>query len=150
MADRRRTWAPTLLILATLAPGCAPAGPPAIHAGMTCAACGMTVEDLRFACTRRDVSDRRHPWHVYDSIECLAREAEPGTAIRDVHAADYDQARLHRADSLWVVKGSFPSPMGGGLAAFLDRDAARAVADQTHGLVMPFDSLLSGAAGTAR
>jgi nitrous oxide reductase accessory protein NosL len=148
MRDRLAAGALVLLV-ATLA-GCAPQGPPAIRIGMTCAACGMTVEDLRFACTRRDPATRGTGWRVYDSIECLAREWQPGLALRDVHAADYDQKHLHRADSLWVVKGSFPSPMGGGLAAFLDRDAARVVAGETHGEVMPFDSLLSRAGGDRR
>ncbi len=129
--------------------GCAPAGPPAIVTGTECAACGMPIEDLRFACTRRDIAERKPVWRAYDSIECLARDWHRGATPRDAYAADYDQARLHRADSLWVVKGSFPSPMGGGLASFLDRGAAQGIADQTHGIVMPFDSLLSGA-GSAR
>lgn len=146
MRESRRL-ACVVLSVAALVGACAPAGPPPIRTGAECAACGMPIEDLRFACTRRDPGARKSPWRVYDSIECLAREWKPGNAVRDAYAADYDQARLHRADSLWVVKGSFPSPMGGGLAAFLDRDAARAVADQTRGVVMPFDSLRSGAGG---
>ena len=144
---RSRTGAILVLVVATMA-GCAPAGPPAIVTGTECVRCGMSIADLRFACARRDVAARKVAWRVYDSIECLAGDWDRAATLRDVHAADYDQARLHRGDSLWVVHGSFPSPMGGGLAAFLDRDAAQGVADQTRGVVMTLDSLLAGNGGT--
>lgn len=94
---------------------------------MECASCGMEVRDLRFACERR--TDRG--WRRYDAIECLLRD---GT-IAEAWLTDYDQTALHAADSVWIVKGSFPSPMGGGLAAFLSRDAAERVAAQTSGHV---------------
>jgi nitrous oxide reductase accessory protein NosL len=117
---------PTLLAGA----GCAPAGPPPIAAGAPCGFCGMGIEDRRFAC-ERPVGGR---WRPYDSIECLLRDAAraPGGAA---FLADYDQAALHAAESLWVVRGDFPSPMGGGLAAFLDRAAADRVAAATRGRV---------------
>ena len=138
----------TILVLgAALMAGCAPAGPPVIAAGTECATCGMPIEDARFACARRDLAARKVVWRVYDSLECLARDWEPRATPRDAYGADYDQARLHRADSLWVVRGSFPSPMGGGLASFLDRAAAQGIADQTRGVVMPFDSLVQAGGG---
>ena len=132
-----------VVLAAALVASCAPAGPPVIAAGTECATCGMPIDDRRFACARRDPAARRKAWRVYDSIECLARDGKIGATPHDVYASDYDQARLHRGDSLWVVHGSFPSPMGGGLAAFLDRGAARAVADQTRGVVTTLDSLLA-------
>ena len=132
-----------LLLAAAMTAGCAPAGPPTIATGTECSRCGMPIEDLRFACARRDPAARRMAWRMYDSIECLAGDWDRRATLRDVHAADYDQARLHRGDSLWVVHGSFPSPMGGGLAAFLDRGAAQGVAEQTRGVVMTLDSLLA-------
>jgi nitrous oxide reductase accessory protein NosL len=144
-----RAWAALLGLAALVTAGCAPAGPPAIAKGSECIACGMAIEDLRFACARRDLAERRTTWRTYDSIECLARDWDRNATLRDAYAADYDQARLHRGDSLWVVHGSFPSPMGGGLATFLDRAAAQGVADQTRGVVMTFDSLLA-TAGSAR
>jgi nitrous oxide reductase accessory protein NosL len=118
------------LLLAFLL-GCArPAGPPPIAVGTPCALCGMEVEDLRFGCERSDGK----AWRVYDAIECLLRElhAAPETTV---WLADYDSQTLHRADSLWVVKGDFASPMGGGFAAFLDRAAADRVAGETRGRV---------------
>ncbi len=116
-----------LTALAALGIGCArDPGPPPIALGSSCAACGMSIGDLRFACERQ-VGES---WHVYDSIECLVRE-EGGPAF----LADYDTRTLHTADSMWVVHGSFPSPMGGGLAAFMARASADDVAARTDGRV---------------
>lgn len=117
--------------------GCAPAsGPPPIARGASCDACGMTIADLAFACERRVEG----AWRVYDSIECLLRE--PGA---DAYLADYDTRTLHDVDSMWVVRGSFPSPMGGGYAAFLERASADDVAARTSGRVARLASFAEGA-----
>jgi nitrous oxide reductase accessory protein NosL len=127
------------LVLATLlASGCArTAGPPPIRAGATCAGCGMPVTDLRFACEREDARG----YLVFDAIECLLRQSGEGA----VYLTDYDSKSLHVTDSIWVVKGTFPSPMGGGLAAFVDRAAAEAVAQQTSGRVGRLRAFAAGA-----
>lgn len=144
--ERIRRWG-ALLLVASLAPGagCAvPPGPPAIRLGTACAGCGMEVHDLRFACERR----RAGAWRVYDAIECLIRDAGSDTTAApgggSVWLADYDRQTLHRADSLWVVRGSFPSPMGGGFAAFLARAAADSVAVVTQGRVERLATWLIG------
>ena len=139
----------TLALLSLLAAGCAARqGPPAIRVGGLCAGCGMEVHDLRFAC-ERPVADR---WRVYDAIECLIRDAAADTgaandAARAAWLADYDRQTLHPADSLWVVRGSFPSPMGGGFAAFLSRSAADSIAATTQGRVARLATWLSAPTG---
>jgi hypothetical protein len=131
--DPVHAWGALALAWLATFPGCAaPAGPPPIRAGMTCDACGMTVADLRFACERR--TDRG--WRRYDSIECLLREAG-STPAASAYLTDYDSRTLHAAESSWVVRGSFPSPMGGGFAAFYKRAAAESVAARTNGRVGP-------------
>lgn len=121
---------------------CAPAGPPPIRAGMECATCAMAIQDLRFACERRVDGS----WRRYDAIECLIRDrATPEGAW----LTDYDAVTLHAADSMWVVRGSFPSPMGGGFAAFLSAEDARRVADQTRGRVDRLAAFLGDAGGAA-
>jgi len=116
-----------VFVLLIVLAGCA-SGPPRIAKGTPCARCGMAVAELRFACESR----REGAWRTFDSIECLIadrKEAEPAWLT------DYDTRTLHAADSMWVVHGSFPSPMGGGYAAFLDPAAARDIAARTHGSV---------------
>ncbi|MBI5838171.1 MAG: nitrous oxide reductase accessory protein NosL [Candidatus Eisenbacteria bacterium] len=134
--------------------GSRPAGPRPIARGTPCAACGMEIQDLRLACERIQDGEVR----CYDAIECLVREerqlaAAPGSgrapgAIRH-YLPDYDQSALHAADSMWVVQGHFPTPMGGGLAAFLDRRAAEDLAAQTGGRVQAWPQFLAAAPGGA-
>ena len=120
-----------LLLFALPALGCArQAGPPPISLGTPCSACGMDVADLRFACERK----AGKAYRVYDSIECLLQDlgSHPRGAV---YLSDYDQRTLHPAESLWILKGRFPTPMDGGLAAFLSRAAAEDVSSTTHGRV---------------
>ena len=100
----------------------------------------MEIHDARFACERR-LAGR---WRVYDSIECLLRDTgeSPGGAA---WLADYDGRSLHAADSMWIAQGEFPSPMGGGYAAFLDSAAAGDVAGASSGSVARLAELLAAA-----
>lgn len=127
-----------LLPLALLA-GCAPRSPH-VAFGTPCTACSMTIGDARFACVRHD-GDR---WKSYDSIECLLRDG--GVTGAAAWLADYDTRRLVPADSLWVVHGDFPTPMGGGWAAFARKQAADDVAQETHGTVARFGDVVAEAA----
>jgi len=105
---------------------CSARGPKPIALGAECAACGMSIGDLRFGCERESGG-----WLQYDSIECLLADRKTGP----VWLADYDSQALAPPESLWIVKGDFPSPMGGGLAAFRSRVAADRVAAETRGTV---------------
>lgn len=129
MARDRLHRATLALLVAFGLAGCARSGPPAIHAGTTCEGCGMSIADLGFACERKAA----RAWLRYDSIECLLQDADAGAGR--AYLADYDTHALHDADSMWVVRGSFPSPMGGGYAAFLTRRAADEIAARTEGRV---------------
>jgi hypothetical protein len=125
--------------LATLAAfsGCAGSGPPRIPLHGRCVSCGMGIEDLRFAC-ERPVNSK---WRAYDAVECLIHDTAklPGGPA---WLSDYDTRALHAADSMWVVKGEFPTPMSGGFAAFARRSAADSVAALTHGQVGRFATWL--------
>lgn len=126
------------LALASVLAGCGrQAGPPPIAPGAACAACGMTIEDVRFAAELRSGG----AWKAYDDIGCLLRAARADRAA-PVWLTDYDTRTLHAADSVWVVKGSLPTPMGSGCVAFVDRAAANEVARQAGGRVMRYAELL--------
>lgn len=135
-------------LLVMLAAGCAPSGRAAVPAtvlGETCASCGMEVRDPRYmAAIIR--SGRVRP---FDSIECAMRGAGAAAPRNDrvVYLADYATGGFHRADSLWVVRAKIPSPMGAGLAAFLDRAEAERIAAAREGTVSPASALLAGAGG---
>ncbi len=134
--------------------GCArSAGPPAIAVGTPCAVCGMEVRTLRFACERREAGH----WRVYDSIECLIRDAGASPMAvaaaprsRTIWLSDYDLQTPHAADSMWVVRGEFASPMGGGFAAFLDLTAADSIAAETRGRVDRLAAFMAAPVGPGR
>ena len=122
-----------LLFLPVIAAaGCGPRGdgPVPIHAGTPCARCGMEIRSLKFACERVEAGRAR----CYDALECL-RAGERANPAGRAYVPDYDSERLLPLDSVWVAHGRFPTPMGGGFAAFATRDAAEQVARQTQGEV---------------
>lgn len=121
------------LFAAVLAAGCAAGDRPRIALGTPCVACSMEIADLRFASARRVAGN----WRAYDAIECLIRDTGE-TPGEPPWLPDYDSRTLYPADSMWVVKGEFPSPMSGGFAAFSNRAGADQVAAETHGAVDRF------------
>jgi nitrous oxide reductase accessory protein NosL len=128
-----------VLALAVAGAGCAGRGdgPPPIAKGSSCARCGMGIEDLKFAATR----EVEAKWKAYDSIECLIADRanlEGGAAW----LTDYETKKLLPESAAWVLHGDFPSPMGGGLAAFADRAAAESLAVATHGTVARLADLM--------
>jgi len=135
---RDHRLAPVLLLALALT-GCTRAdAPPAIARGAVCASCDMQVGDPRWACERR-VNGK---WRVYDSIECLIADQD---GSGPAWLTDWDQRALHPADSLWIVHGDLPGPMGGGYAAFRDRASAEEVAAARHGQVIRFADAVSAA-----
>ncbi len=114
-----------------LVAGCARRGngPVPIRIGQTCVHCGMDVRNVRFACE----VVRGGKVKVYDSLECMRAAGAP--ADSHIYVTDYDHGVLIPLAESYIVRGQFPSPMSGGLAAFGARLAAEDVATQTHGHV---------------
>ena len=127
------------LVVSIFAGACGPsrdAGPPPIEAGTPCAACGMGIADARFAATR-EVEGR---WRAYDAIECLLAD-RARLAGGPAWLSDYATKTVRPASELWVLRGDFPSPMGGGLAAFARRAEAESLAFATDGVVGRLDDV---------
>ena len=86
------------------------------------------------------------PEGAYDgTIRCEGTTALHDAATTLVQSVGAYGKTLHAADSMWVVRGSFPSPMGGGYAAFLERASADDVAARTSGRVARLASFTGGA-----
>ncbi len=132
------------LALLVIACGCkSDAQGPSINVGKAvCESCGMTVQDARFAAVVKDGSTV----HTYDSIECLLkhRRTAGDASAAGIWIMDFDTQTLQPASSVTIVKGDFPSPMGGGYAAFADAAQARAQAEAHQGRVGTLDQALSG------
>lgn len=135
---------PTALV-AACGPAADPLAPPAIVYGEdVCDACGMIVTDARFAAaTIVDVDGVLEPRRFDDIGDMLAYHAEhPTLSVRRWYV--HDHASLAWIDALaahYVRAAAIRSPMGHGLVAFAERDAAEAYARSVSGTVASFDVL---------
>ncbi len=120
-------------------------GPPELVMGdARCTACTMAVADPAFAAAAR-LDDGQVL--AYDAIECLVRDlrsrsgADAPTAI---WVADLPSKTLRPAASMTVVLANFPSPMGGGYAAFADAGLAASEAEKRGGVAGPLEAFVAG------
>ena len=144
MHDLYRSMRGPLLAMLLIVNGCrSNAQDPSIQMGMAvCATCGMTINDARFAALVQEGETVR----TYDSIECLLkdRRALGKATAQGVWMMDFDTHTLYPSSTVTIVKGDFPSPMGGGYAAFTDLARARAEAESHNGRLGTLDQALSG------
>lgn len=120
-------------------------GPPDLSGGdLRCAACGMAVSDPRYAAAIRTAAGGVE---AYDAIECLVRDLRTRTGERAPAAtwlADLPTGALHPAEAVTVVLADFPSPMGGGYAAFLSAETAAVEAARRGGVAGPLAEFVAG------
>jgi len=128
------------LALALLSAACGGGGdssvetPGIAYGEYRCALCDMRVEDPRFSPVLLDRDDERF---AFDSIECLLpwirRHGASIESLR-VWLPDYAEGgKLHRAESMTLVRADYASPMGGGYAAFKDAALAEKEAGARKG-----------------
>lgn len=147
-----RCACPALLALASLAVvSCgrdAGVGPPVLRAGRDeCAACGMSIYDVRCAAARIVEVRGRRDAQLFDDIGCLLdAERTPGTEPRVVerYVRDYAGAEWVRAsDAVFLATdgSGLRTPMGSGIAAFADRAGAEAARARHGGEIVGYDAL---------
>lgn len=132
--------------LTACAPGQAEIAPPEIAYGETqCANCSMIISDVRFASGyAREVAPGRYESLPFDDIgDMLAHAASrPDDAIVAWYVHDYqDESWLDATQATYVVSKQIASPMGHGIAAFGDADAAAQVAAELDGQLLSWDEL---------
>lgn len=118
-------------------------GPPKIPALAECHVCGMTASDKQYASM---VRTQEHAL-VFDSIECAVRHVRLHPE-GEVWLSDFSGGGLRRAKDLTVVRADFPSPMGGGYAAFADGAVARREAEERNGIAGTWAEMIAGTAAT--
>ena len=144
-------WLRVLAIVTTTAMsacGASADGPPEIVVDRTaCAQCGMLVSELAFAAAYR-VPGR--PARAFDDIGCLldALAQEPQRTDVQLWFRDAaDAQRIEGRQATFVQSPELRTPMGGGIAAYRDRDAAARTAVQHHGRVVATFADLLGRRG---
>ncbi len=145
----RRDKYPWLILAMALLAGCGGGagddGQPVLKLGEDlCAACGMKVTDAKFAAAALTLEGASL---AYDAIECLVRDLRTrrGEATpTQIWLPDLATGTLHPSAEMTVVLADFPSPMGGGYAAFSDSDRAAQEAAQRGGVAGELSAFVTG------
>jgi len=140
-------WALGLAVAAAVAavvflwPGPGTGPEPIAYGRDTCAACRMILSRPGFA---GEMRDRRGGLTRYDDVGCLVRAVGAARGARaEAWVEDHDGGGwvpLHAARL--VRAGRADTPMGSGLVAFADADAARRFAERHGGDVVALDDVL--------
>jgi nitrous oxide reductase accessory protein NosL len=137
MTIRLLGWA----LLAAVILGCAPRveGPPAIRYGESaCTQCRMLISEARYAAARRPAGEAE----VFDSVECLIQRLRAHPAEGPAWVHDYDSAAwLDARQAHYVRSAQLQTPMGGGLVALAEEQAAAELAQRVGGRVARFAEL---------
>ncbi len=117
--------------------------PPQIRYGRdTCAECGMILSDSRFAAAAATANGETY---LFDDIGCLLiyrQKHQPAWAAHWVH--DLDTQSWLPAESAWyLVSTNVRSPMGYGIAAFANQNAAQQRQTELGGDLLPWEQLLA-------
>jgi copper chaperone NosL len=134
-------WA-VLFILAACSPKPEGPQPPEINYGQEmCSACGMSIDDPRFAAATLLASGK---YLKFDDAGEMFRyhmnHPEDQVAAWFVH--DYPSEKWIRGEqAIFVHSTSLQTPMGSGVAAFADRAEAEAFASEHNGTITNLDKL---------
>lgn len=135
-----------LLLMAGCAQGSAEVAPPEIRYGEDlCAHCNMIISDPRFAAGyAHELSPGRYESLAFDDIgDMLAMaEANPDHAIVAWYVHDYTSEEwIDATTAHYVVSEQISTPMGFGMVAHADEQAAVAQAAETQGEVLTWEEL---------
>jgi copper chaperone NosL len=123
-------------LITAAACGSKPDGPPEIVVDRTaCAHCTMLVSEPRYAAAYQAPGAEAK---VFDDIVCLlqAAEAETATGLRFWFHDGNDGEWIAGEAATFVASPEFRTPMGGGLMAYRDADAAKQAAGKYRGEVI--------------
>lgn len=133
------------LVLAALAacqPKPASPQPPEIRYGQeTCSACGMVIDDPRFAAATL-LKDGKY-LKFDDAGEMLSYHMKhPQTQVAAWFVHDYpSQSWIRGEEAFFVQSTSLQTPMGSGVVTFADQAAAEAFAAERDGKVFSLDQI---------
>lgn len=119
--------------------------PPIIAYGQdTCDHCGMIIEEARFAAAY--VTSQGDVRHFDDIGDMVSYYQEAGEEVHVFWAHDYTTEEwLKASEAYFVVSEDLHTPMGSGIVAAANQNAADGLAAEWGGEVLTFDALLAKA-----
>jgi len=141
----------TVLIFATIAlllfAGCGQAAnveePPEIAYGQdVCERCGMIISEDKFAAAYWTAGGQERRFDDIGGM--IAYDTENSEDVASYWVHDFGTGEWMRAEeATYVLDSNLMTPMGFGIAAFADKEQARALANgQENVMIMPFAALL--------
>lgn len=124
---QRKSQAALVVLLAVMLPSCGSPGPEpiAIHKDH-CDYCKMTIAEDQYAC---ELITEKGRAYKFDDVSCMIeyKKENPNPAIRNFYVSDYLKAgNLMECEKAFFIQGEeISSPMGGGIAAFSDKNSAQ-------------------------
>ncbi len=136
---------PYVLLVALLIAACAPKSnepqPPEILYGQDlCDACGMIVDDARFAAATILLDGQTLKFDDIGDMVIYHLD-HPEAQVKAWFVHDYNSEAWMRGETAHFVKGGLKTPMGGSIAAFEDQAAAEAFAAAVNGKLFTLDEL---------
>lgn len=129
----------SLITLCCLLAACSHSPEPILYGKDACTHCKMTIMDKRFA---TEVISVKGKIYKFDAVECMAgflrenpavaNDPESSLLVNDFgHPGTFSDARK----AWYLHDASLASPMGGNLAAFINRRAAEAAQQDSAAIV---------------
>lgn len=122
-------------------PPAEPSPPEILYGQDVCAACGMIISEARFAAA---AALQNGEALKFDDIGDMLRyrAAHPDLAVAAWFVHDHpSESWMNAAAATYVISPVVATPMGHGLAAFSDPDAAAAFATEFSGEVLSWESI---------
>jgi copper chaperone NosL len=140
-------WRAVVAMLLALAVGACAIEPQPLHLGNEeCAHCRMMITEPQFAA---QALNNKGKAFKFDAVECLASWVLAGEVdaaeIHSLWVADHEEPTrwLRVEEAAFLRSGAVHSPMGAGLIALRDGDAARDQQRARGGEVMGWDGVLA-------
>ncbi len=136
---------PYVLLVALLLSACAPKSdepqpPEILYSQDLCDACGMIIDDARFAAATILLDGQALKFDDIGDMVIYHLD-HPEAQVKAWFVHDYDSEAWIRGETAHFVKGDLKTPMDGSIAAFEDQTAADAFAAAVNGKLFTLDEL---------
>ncbi len=109
-----------------------------------CAFCKMKISDSRFGA---ELVTHKGKIYKYDSAECLLRTLLENDIDKYAYTmvTDHSQPQklINAKDATYLISANLPSPMGGNLSAFEDKNVAVDIQENIGGELLDYDEIFA-------
>ena len=135
---------PILFLLVSCLSSCTIEPEPINYNEDECAYCKMKISDVRFGA---EMVTSKGKIYKYDSAECLVRTyiENDKSDYAFILVTDYSQPKtlIDATKANYIISENLPSPMGGNLTAFENKNSAKKILEEKGGKALDFENLVN-------